>query len=829
MSVLRRVSGSFLCWLLLDACLSLCPAVHAQSIFTVAGGGTDDGRPATTVALDEIAGIAVDAFGNLYIAETPKHRVRRVVLASGVITTVAGRGAKGFSGDGGAATLASLDEPTDVATDREGNLYIADANNHRVRRVEIATGIIRTVAGTTSFGFTGDGGPATAARLFRPEFVAVDSDGNLYINVSVNRRIRRVDAATGMIRTFAGNGGEGFSGDGGPATDAQFSRARGIAVDASGNLFIADYGNSRIRRVDRATGIISTVAGNGTFGTSGDGGPAILATLHGPQDVWVDGAGNLLIVDVNGGRIRKVDAVSRIITTIAGGSKYCDPDDGVQATECSLWPRAVSASADGSILISGHQSGASTLPNNSRVRRVDPASGIISTVAGTIHTSIVFNGDGGPAALAILDIGGPFSSFRLGGVALDAGGNLFIADTNASRIRKVDGVTGRISTVAGGTSSGFTGLGALPTGIAVDAAGNIFVADEGYRYIRRIDAATGAISQYAGGGSSRGDGGPATRASVGSVSGLATDAPGNLFLSDGQSIRRIDAATRVITTIAGGTGNGGFGGDGGPASQALLASPKGLDVDASGNLFVADFANHRIRRIDAATGTITTVAGSGSGFFSGDGGPATAAKLNWPVAVAVDAAGNLFIADQFHYRIRRVDGGTGRISTYAGIGSVELKGGYFGDDGPASQAGLALPAGVAVSPAGDLFIVDAQANRVRVVYACREIGEPRLSAPTNGSSGVATSPRFAWSQVKGAFRYDVYLGNDSSRQTLVVGDLTATSFSPANLDPLTTYYWHVIAKGDPYCTPVLTAASEVRSFTTASGCRAPAGFEGASP
>ena len=235
--------------------------------------------------------------------------------AAGTITTVAGNGTAGFSGDGGLATNASLAFPSSVAVDAAGNVLIADVSNQRIRRVDAATGIITTVAGNGSFGFSGDGGFAIDASLNDPIGVAVDSAGNLFIADTFNQRIRRVDAATGIITTVAGNGTFGFNGDGGLATNAWMRDPVGVAVDSAGNLFITDQNNQRIRRLDAATGTMSTVAGNGTFGFSGDGGLATDASLSRPTAAALDSAGNLLIADQSNHRIRHVEGSG----TVGGG------------------------------------------------------------------------------------------------------------------------------------------------------------------------------------------------------------------------------------------------------------------------------------------------------------------------------------------------------------------------------------------------------------------------------------------------------------------------------------------------------------------------------
>ena len=674
-----------------------------------------DGGAAIRASLAAPRGVAVDASGNLFIADRDNHRVRRVDAATKVITTVAGDGASGFSGDGGPATRARLRRPGGVAVDASGNLFIADTVNHRVRRVDASTGLITTVVGTGDRGSTGDGGPAGSASLNLPQGVAVDGSGNLLIVDTFNHRVRRVDASTGVITTVAGDGTGGFSGDGGPSTSASLNFPRGVTVDGSGNLFIADFSNQRIRRVDASTGVISTVAGDGASGFSGDGGPATRASLNSPRGVAVDASGNLFIADTLNHRVRRVDASTGTITTVAGTGKAGLSGDGGLPTNAGLnLPFAVAVDGPGNLFIAD--------TSNNRIRRVDASTGVITTVAGG------FIGDGGLATSASLN--GPL------GVAVDAPGNLFIADFSNQRIRRVDGATGIITTVAGDGASGFSRDGGPAIsaslsdarGVAVDASGNLFIADTGNNRVRRVDASTGIITTVAGDGTAgfSGDGGPATSASLRFPAGTAVDPSGNLFIADGLNnrIRRVDAATGTITTVAG-NGAFGFSGDGGPATDASLRFPRGVAVDASGNLLIADASNHRIRRVDASTGVITTVAGDGGSGFSGDGGPATSASLNLPAGVAVDALGNLFIADTSNHRVRRVDASTGVITTVAGDG---LRG-FSGDGGPATSASLRDPFGVAVDGSGNLVIADFFNHRVR-----------RVDGPTGVITTVAGDP-----------------------------------------------------------------------------------------
>jgi uncharacterized protein (TIGR03437 family) len=542
-------------------------------ITTVAGNGTccfsGDNGPATSAQLFNPDGVAVDSAGNIYIADTQNNRIRKV--SNGVIATVAGSGTPGFSGDNGPATSAQLNFPSGVVVDSTGNLYIADTFNFRIRKV--SNGVIATVAGNGTSGFSGDNGPATSATLSAPWAFAVDSAGNLYIADTDNYRIRQV--SNGVIATMAGNGTPGFSGDNGPAARAQLYYPHGVAVDSAGNLYIADYGNNRIRKV--TNGVITTVAGNGTYGFSGDNGPATSAQLYNPYGVAVDSAGNLYIADANNYRIRKV--TNGVITTVAGNGTYG------------------------------------------------------------------FSGDNGPATSAQLN----FPS----GVVVDSTGNLYIADTFNYRIRQV--TNGVITTVAGGGTYGFSGDNGPatnaqlynPYGVAVDSAGNLYIADTTNNRIRKVS--NGVITTVAGGGASLDDNGPASSAQLNGPTAVAVDSAGNLYIADAQNNRIRKVSNGVIASVAG-NGTIGFSGDSGPATSAAFFYPQIVAVDSAGNLYIADTGNNRIRKV--SNGVVTTVAGNGTEGFSGDNGPATSAQLDSPYGLAVDSAGNVYIADTFSNRIR---------------------------------------------------------------------------------------------------------------------------------------------------------------------------------
>lgn len=353
----------------------------------------------------------------------------QVHVSSGGISTYAGNGVNTYAGDGGQATAASIKSPEGVAAAANGDLYICDSDNHVIRKVAYSTGIITTVAGNGSPGYSGDGGPATAAKLKFPEDVAVATNGDVYIADTGNHVIRKVTAATGTITTVAGNGSPGYSGTGLIATASSLKSPRGIQVASNGDLYIGDRSNSRIRKVVAATNLMIDYAGNGTAGYSGDGGPAILAKVNVPQGLHLTSAGDLYIADAGNNVIRKVSAAG-IITTIAGTGASGYTGDGGLATSARLAaPEAVHLAPSGDIYFSD--------TGNNVMRRVQVGSLNIATMAGNGTSG--FSGDGGPATTAQL------STPR--GVAVSPTGVVYVSDKNNNRIRKVGGVVAVVAWV----------------------------------------------------------------------------------------------------------------------------------------------------------------------------------------------------------------------------------------------------------------------------------------------------------------------------------------------------------------------------------------------
>jgi len=661
---------------------------------------------ATETEISLVDGIAVDKKGNIYIAMRDHNIISRVDT-KGNMTRYAGTGESGYGGDGGKATEARLKLPAGLTIDRKGNLYIADRNNHRIRKVD-SRGNITTVAGNGTAGFSGDGGKATEAQLSRPSGVAVDGKGNLYIADRSNDRIRMVNSK-GIITTFAGNGMDGFKGDSGPATKAQLSKPFGLALDKKGNLYIADRGNNRVRRIN-PQGIIHTVAGDGGFFFMGDNGPAYRASIAGPTGVAVDKNGVLYIADRNNNRIRSVDTQG-MIRTIAGTGHQDYNGDSEMARDTNLHlPFGVALDQDDKLLVVDR--------SHYRIRRVDTRRGGITTVAG--NGIKMFAGDGGPAAGAKL-------SFPHG-IAVDKKDNLIISDKGHYRIRRVtqDGI---IQTIAGNGIRGNIGDG-LPalkasiygaTSLKLNGKGEIFiVSPSGFTsLIRKVDEkgimreVLGTVSKHyldsIAKSKYKGKVQTGELAIITTFSDIAFDPKGNMFISDrlNHQIRKISAQGE-ITTIAG-TGESAYYGDGGPASEAAFRDPGALTTDKEGNLYIADGANNMIRKIDTK-GIVSTIGGNGNHENSGDGGPALKAGIRNMDYLAMSPTGELHIAGMNSHVVRKITK-DGKIATVAGTGYQ----GYFGDGGPGPKAMLKSPSAVTFDSKGNLYISDMGNSRIRKV------------------------------------------------------------------------------------------------------------------
>jgi sugar lactone lactonase YvrE len=738
--------AAFACAAVLCALLPAPGARAAEPGIETVLGGRSGRIPATEIGFNAVD-VALGPQGALYVATSAlgtgtdnglavgNGAVYRLG-ADGFVTRVAGTGSAGPLGDGGPADRASLLSAAAIAVDSAGTLLIADRAGHRVRRVTPA-GVVSTFAGTGVAGFAGDGGAAAQAQLNGPNGVAFDAAGNVFISDGGNARVRKVTPA-GTISTVAGR--DRVSGvspaavpvEGVPGTQAFLGVVAGLAVTPAGVVYVAEPDARRVRRI-AADGTITTLAGNGsTVATglglaryggeeappldadqgwrnatayTGDGGPAAVAALTAPFDVAVGPNGDVLVAD--GGtpdsststetnpmqrRVRAVNAAGTI-RTVAGDSRPGYAGEGGPATAASLVnPHGVAVDAAGSVYVA----------DGPRVLKVAP-NGTVTTVAGAGRAG--YGGDGLPPSSAHVR--------RPRALAADAAGVLYAGDgsgTEASVRRVADD---RVTTLA---TSGLDGV----KGLAVDAAGDLLVAEASR--VWKVTRA-GRTEPFAGGGAELGDGGPATQARITSIESIAVDAARNVYVADTYRVRRIDASG-VITTVAG-TGANGTTADGGPAKGTVVV-PVGVAVGPAGDLYIAE--RSRLRKVDR-DGRISTVAGTGAEGADGDGGPAVDAKVGVS-AVAVDAAGRLFLADEVGHRVRMVDQ-RGEITTVAGTGTA----GYGGDGGVAAQAQVSAPSGLLALHDGSLLVADSGNDRVRAIRPPRTAALTLAAAPAKVAPG----------------------------------------------------------------------------------------------
>ena len=696
-------------------------------IDTIAGVGFREGVLARDAPCGWTLGVVRRPDGDLLVADYKGHRIWRID-SEGILHTYAGDGVPGNSGDGEPAIEARINGPHDLALDRHGNLYFSDLWNHTYRRIDYETSIITTFAGSGREGRGGEGGPALEAEFDTTSGVAIDYDGNIYLSGEWDNNIRRVDARTGNIELFAGQSAHhypseqgnsrpytgrvtgatfgwetglslgGYHGDGGPASEAAFLHPEHVAFDSQGDLYVCDNSSHRIRKIDMKTGIITTVLGTGQPSSTGDGGPAVEASILMPDALCIDVHDNIYVGEKYGFRVRRVDAKTGIVTTLVGNGVPGWGEEGLHGSEtsCNSCESGIWADPDGTVFWSDC---------SGRLRRYDGATGIVTTALGGVSIN-----DGGPAREAF--IRGP------GGICTGPDGRVYFADVWHQRIRAIDSRTGTIETVAGNGGRAYGGdegpateaTFGSPHDVSVDSRGRIVITDSRHGRIRRVDE-DGIVHNLAGTAFmwDKGDGGPSVSASLYHVQSVAHGPGDDIYVGDAIGrIRRIDDATGTITTVAG-TGIQGCTGDGGPAVEAKIGAPSAIRFDAAGNMYFADTANHVIRVVDT-NGTIGTVAGTGQPGFARDGTPASEAALDTPWGLAVSPDGQVFVSDSRNNRVIRFEPG-GAIETVAGGEQA----GDSGDGGPATSARLNEPHGLCLLGDDVLLICDNFNNRIRAV------------------------------------------------------------------------------------------------------------------
>ncbi len=638
--------------------------------------GTADGTGASA-RFNTPTGVASDRFATVYVCDSANHTIRRV-NASGTVTTVAGTPGQAGTTDGLAARF---NTPAGLAFDRDGTLLVADRLNHTIRRIAI-NGSVSTVAGQPGLPGSADG-PVATARLNEPWGLAFDPNGNLYIVERGNSTVRKL-SADGTLSTLAGTAGLTGSADGtGPA--ARFNSPTALTTDSSGNLFVADTGNATLRKLTLA-GVVTTHAGTaGLTGSANGTGPAARFTT--PLGLVGDGAGNIYVADAGTHNIRLVSPAGVVGTLL--GSSAADTygaTDAVGNAARFLGPAGLAISTDGILYI------ADSL--NQSIRRVGNTLAV-TTVAGPGGT---FGSLDGPAATARFNA--PL------GLALDATGNLYVADTRNSTLRRIS-TSGTVTTVAGVSGEathvdGLTGAGrlGLPAAVALLENGFVAVTDPLFHTVRSTNT-TGALLTIGGSPNSPGStDGASISSRFNGATGLAVGPDNTVYVADtaNHTIRRL--AANVVTTLAGLAATSGDAD--GPGASARFNAPRGLALDTAGNLYIADTANHTIRRL-SATGTVSTIAGLAGNAGSANG-TASNARFNAPTALAVDRAGNLFVADTGNHLVRQISP-AGVVTT---IGGAPLAGGYA--EGPAATARFLHPSGIAVDPSGALYVLQAGAN-----------------------------------------------------------------------------------------------------------------------
>jgi sugar lactone lactonase YvrE len=620
-------------------------------------------------------GVAVDGAGNLYVADSANNTIRKIVLATRQVTTIAGLLGETGSSDGVGAS-ARFFSPQGLAADGAGNLYIADSINSTVRKLVLAGNQVTTIAGTAGQSGHLDGrGPA--ARFQSPNALALDGTGNLFVT-DLDNTIRKVVLATGEVTTVAGQAAVSGSQDG-IGTAASFRQPQGLAADGAGNLYVADSDNKLIRKIVLATGAVSTLAGSLGSSSPLDGiGPT--AFFGYPKGLALDGAGNLFVADQWGGMIRKIVLATAAVSSLPQSAEWD-------------WP--------GFIVYDGAGSLFGTDWTMQTVFGLSLASQESTMIAGRPTSAGSNDGVGAEARF-----NGP------SGLASDNQGGVFVIDSNRNTIRRVDVASGRVTTLAGsldgepgdrdglGTEARFQG----PSALAYDDSGILYIADTNNQLIRKLVLATGMVSTVAGT--------PGTNESVDGQGGsahffgpeaLALDGMGSLFIADraGQTIRKLVLADAMVTTLAGKATT--YGSDDGIGALARFNSPGGLISEGAGNLLVADTGNCTIRRIVIATGLTSTLAGT-PGLCAGGDGTGSSAHFQSPAALAMDSQGRLLVADSYDNTIRRVDLSTRQVITIVGH-----SGRWQVVPGPL-PAFLANPAGLAVLSSGDIAISDQTEN-----------------------------------------------------------------------------------------------------------------------
>ena len=792
-----------------DNCVAGACVSGVGDVSSLAGNGnpgsTDGGGANATFYAPE--DVAIDPAGTAYIADTTQSRLRKLT-ADGVVSTLVGAAGAGFQD--GPGNAAKLNQPSGVAVDNKGNIFVCDRGNNRIRKV-LADGATSTLAGDGSAAFAD--GKGTSARFSAPQGIAVDPLGNVYVADANNHRVRRIDA-DGVVTTIAGSGTAGYLD--GPGAAARFYTPYDVVFSPLGEVMVADYNNHRVRRIG-ASGVVGTLAGSGTSGTTDGIGDK--AQLSGPSGVAFDANGNLLLVERISHRVRRISATGEVVTVSGSTVGFAE---GKPADAKYSMPSGIEAAPDGSVLIADRNNhrirklattkvvcsdgvactldacnkgtgkcsfapiGVGGACNDGNACTVGEVCGSSGACAGgkakacsdgndcSIDSCNIFSGEcvfsptdglcsdgmfctvndrctngscvgdardvftlAGQAVAGVQDGKGANAKFNVPqGIDVDAAGNVWTTDFSGQSIRKIT-PKGVVVTVAGDATAGFVdGKGFLarfntPSGVAADASGGAYVADRGNHRIRAIKS-DGTVSTFAGSGSATFQDGTGAAASFYYPEGITFHA-GTVFVADtyNHRIRTIDSQAKVLNLA----GSGGATWKDGKGAAASFYYPRGLDADNKGNLYVADSTNHRIRRIEP-DGTVTTVAGSGQPSFAD--GKAAVASFSTPYGVAVGSDGSLWVADTNNHRLRLIDV-QGNVSTIAGGQAGFL-------DEAANLALFNTPRGIAIDSKQAVYVTDGTNHSIRKLASpfndCSDGSECSLDA-CDEAKDVCTATKVA--------------------------------------------------------------------------------------
>eukprot|EP01034_Spumella_vulgaris_P025078 gene25078-31492_t len=795
-----------------DGLTKITSTIGGTGTSTVSGASTSagigDGGAATAATLSGAYSLYLNNNNNrLYIADTGNSRLRVLNLQTNIMTSVAGTGAASSNGDHGAASSASLNAPRGVTINSYGLLYVCEFADHRVRVIDpttlvitvgIGTGTVSPIGASTSAAI-GDNGPATVATLRYPYWLysmVSDNSGAVYISDFGNSRYRKMYTyfsptviptvapsarpAFAIINRVMGNTIMINNGDGGHsqrATSITTNQPIGITMDTAGGLYFSEISGARVRAVNMVTTIVTTICGTGTNDYSGDSGPVTSAAIKYSQQIFLDTANNMFIGDVENERIRKFNLVVGIITTIAGtGSNVLNGNVGPATSIAIVSPSGVGADSTGLVYIIEQY--------GFRVRRVDPATGLMSNTAGTgVQSSNSNIGDGGSPLSATFN--------HPAHMYVESTGYVYIGDCQNHVVRRIEDYTptaqptmqptghmpfaviatvagtGAISPIVSGQLATSTAINA-PLGIVCDVNGTLyiaesaenmiyldstfrlFIADTGNNKIRLVHPLTKTITTYAGNGQTgtSGNNGPATSANINIPCGVSGDLNGTIYLNElsGFKIRRVDKYTQIISILAG-TGVEASGldvGDGGSALNARMSSMDQIFISTDYKLYFTDGGTMKVRVIDLTAGSINLVMGTGSAVSTGDNGVATAASLNAPCGVYFDSSGIMYVSEYLGSRIRRVEPLTRIVSTAAGTGSAsggtDSVDNLIGDGGPPTAATMTIPYNLFVSTQGVVYFSDKTNNRVRKIFDYTPTSAPSYHHMTVMSTFAGSGP-----------------------------------------------------------------------------------------